>query len=96
MRYFKIKNQLVDLSIFEKSAKHYFLVHRQILNNALKSSANKNKYEENNQTYTEYSKEYYEKKPRNQGQVTRVCMKSKLCKVNFFLKMKKKRKTKTI
>ena len=29
------------------------------------------------------------KKP--QGQVTRVCMKSKLCKVNFFLKMKKKK-----
>lgn len=64
MSYFKIKDQLADLSIFEESAKQYFLVHRQILNNTLKSSINKNKYEENNQTYREYSKEYYEKKPR--------------------------------
>ena len=64
MSYFKIKDQLADLSIFEESAKQYFLVHRQILNNTLKSSINKNKYEENNQTYREYSKEYYEKNPR--------------------------------
>ena len=65
MSYFKIKDQLADLSIFEESAKQYFLVHRQILNNTLKSSINKNKYEENNQTYREYSKEYYEKKTKN-------------------------------
>ena len=64
MSYFKIKDQLADLSIFEESAKQYFLVHRQILNNTLKSSTNKNKYEENNQTCREYSKEYYEKTPR--------------------------------
>lgn len=33
---------------------------------------------------------------KNQEQVTRVCMKSKLCKVNFFSEDEKKRKTKTI